>query len=301
MSNKQIVVIEGSVALNATRKWEDKVLVITKKKDDKSYQGGAIFMNVSWNLMTPNDNLMLACFKYYNAPICQSVLDPVEIKKGTGQEYPSIRCVITHRASTLGDLGLFFIWLQKKYAAEIQKLDADKTIMIGKRDISNIVNMFYSEKHKEKPGQLIADPYIALKTDFDRYPAKHPIEALRNLPMTTLLDYNLSKVNPSTNKPVYASLLDEGKPINHDNIHKFIQRDAVVVEGRVIVQSLCLSKSYISMPLLCNKAVIKPPPPAGFSDEMGDMVQPMNSLELNDIKQTGEITPQQVDDILDCM
>jgi hypothetical protein len=262
-SSTQIKVFTMTAALAALESNPDNTLVVVKKKTDKRYKCDAYFLSVTWNIDTSRN--APGWFTATNITVTKGISDPNDLQDKRNEE-PKKRSVIETRVSSAGDLGKFMLALNEAWIRKVQELADSKVIMIGKRRIADILQLKVSDNNSENPGVVIEDPIIRLRINFAPFPSNIGDKKLAGKPQTTIYDATTKMVDPKTGRITYNIAQIDEVPINESNMHLFITAGSRIEKMRLMIQSACVSQSFISMQILVNEAVIESGGNAEFDD-----------------------------------
>lgn len=263
----------GSELLAALNDHPDNVInYILPKPDKKAANASAQFVNLSFNL-APTKKTAPGFFSFNNVPLSRGITAPEDIKPETKENFDCVRLQARIRSSEAGDFGQAMLKLEAAHKKGFDKLVADEKIELDrKQEYHNIVQTHYPEKMKKAPelsGKPKEDPLIKMKISFDKYSPKHPDNALKNRTKTVILDASKPFITPSGGKSFEEATVD-GEPLNSQNIHKFLNKGAVIKTGIIYMSSLCGSGSWWSVPVIAHLLVVETG--TGGEDPAADML-----------------------------
>lgn len=202
--------------------------------------------------------------------------------------------------SKSGVIGQMLATANPFYLAKVQQLAAAGLIKIDKRTVNPIIRTHYSDTEKsrapaEKRGQPLDDPLVRIKVSFGKFADKHPIEYFRGQPISVIFDGDKPTEFDKQGIPIkwQPMVAPDGSPLTVENAFKCIRRGSRVVCGRIFIDSVILSQSYVSVKVMGLMLVIKSPVVAtGFGDDIegnGESVSALSS-ELANVT-TNEVNP----------
>jgi hypothetical protein len=174
--------------------------------------------------------------------------------------------------TTVGRSGLFGEMLDLLVPlrdAQIQKLLADGTIKPEVATLNQTIKRVFSDG-KDVPealrGKDRKDPLYRVSFEFDKFSDRHPAEPLRGKQKS-----NFKGTVIKDGKPVEDTLA-----VNEANVHTFLKRGVRIVNARLLMDGISMTKQGISNKILLNEGILLEPEPEAFSDEiMDDTVAPI--------------------------
>lgn len=174
---------------------------------------------------------------------------------------------ISTTAADSGEFGKMMVALNPQFTAEVERCIEAKIFVKSKRTIKELISTHYSEdRTDEKAGQERESPIINFKIDFGTYPDNYPRKFMRGQQKSMIYDYTQTFTNKGATQYKLAKT-DEGDSLNDANAFMFISSGSVIKFGRIHMESLAISQSWISVPTLAGKLVIDPAGDGGFDDE----------------------------------
>jgi len=263
MSVKVFTAEEALAAINAD---PSKVLAIEKKKETKAYKG-TTFLNAFYNI---DGSKKEGWFSIENVPLTCGVADPEDLNDKRN-EFEGTRLQLQTSVSKAGAFGEFLFKLNTVFKQNVETLAANGTISLDKKEIHGLVQTHYSASHPEKPNEPMDDGVVRFKIDFDTFPAMYKHKFLRGQPRTQFLDYSTRYIDAEGREQFKVAMVEnddgEMEPVTTKNLHKFVTKGSIIRRGRIMMPSVPVSKSYVSLPIVCNRMIIETGADDGFSDD----------------------------------
>ncbi|AIB52030.1 hypothetical protein E24_00335 [Faustovirus] len=150
--------------------------------------------------------------------------------------------------------------------AQIQKLLADGVIKPEFPNINQTIKRKFSD-NKDVPEELRGkdrkDPLYRISFEFDKFSDRHPAEPLRGKQKS---NFKGTVIKPD-GKPAEDAL-----NVNEANVHTFLKRGVRVVNTRILMDGISMTKQGISNKILINEGILMEPEPEAFSDELPEDV-----------------------------
>lgn len=291
MSNK---LHTGTAALNAITNWPESVFGYQAKKDEK--KGKCQFVNLKWAIDSKTSRTE-GWFKFENATLFRGITAHEDTKPGSSEnEYETSRLQLRVKLSELGDLGQFLELAEPQWQAFVDKLDEDKVITRGKRDTHTFVQLEHSMEHtmEELRGQPIDDPVVKFKIDFSRYEKFAPAPLIKGSQKTTIYDATKTYIDSNNKQQYKVATVTNGagveEELNADNVHKFLRKNSTI-SGIIHISCLCVSQSWVSIPITASKLYVVP----GLDDNFdGDVMAPAGAVTLSNIPLADKKEPVEV-------
>lgn len=295
-------------ALHELKTNPSTVFIVEKKKEDKVYNNTR-YLNLKWNIGSFKNKD--GWFTAKDVRLSAGVADPSD-KEDYRNEYDGApRMHLETTVSNAGELGEFIDLLDKELNSRIQQLVDDGTIVLGKRELHGLVQRIYSDNNKKNPGGVIEDPRFKFKVDFGVYSPKYPIKSLAGKPKSQFLDYR-TRFTDETGVERYlpAVVIDDSGnevPVNKENFHKFVTAGSIIKKFRFNINSIAVSKGWVSCPMMACQIVLDPGAEEGFDDEAPEpalktALAPKTVAVTDDEPETKpdttDVTDQDVDDLL---
>jgi hypothetical protein len=257
------------------------VLEISAKKESKTFQG-TTFFNIRFNIAGVKGGSGYFNNQIDTAPSGEPVFEDIALVRGIADpsdqndkrnQFEGTRMQVETTVKRAGLTGQFLLGIAPVYVAKVQALQASGT-MIAKKPINDLIGLKFSEEHKdaEKRGKPLDDPSIRFKIEpWENFPDGFPVKALVGKPRTEIYDWDTRKVDAEGRETFEIATVEDDAgnkvPLTKDNIHKFINRGAVIKRIRYFITSVPQAKGQVSCPIVANKLVIKTGGAAGFSDD----------------------------------
>jgi len=262
-----IKVFTAEQALEALNADPTKVLVLEKKKDDKMYKGTR-FLNAYFNIGT--DMKKEGWFNVEDIELSCGIADP-NGPKNSKNEFESTRLQLETTVSRAGEFGQFLLGLDAQWRAQVAQQAATGVIDMEGKKVHGLVRSSLSKKNEKNPGGVIEDPVIGFKIDFNQFPALYRHKFLRGLPRTQFFDYSTRYIDEHGREQFKVAMVEndsgELEPVTAKNVHKFVTEGSILRKGRVMMPSEAESSSWVSFPIVINRAVIEQGGAGGFSDD----------------------------------
>ncbi len=242
---------------------EDRLLTLEKKKKEKEYKGGK-FLTVYWRIQSLNHNHS-GNFHFTNIPLflgACNVNDPEDLRvKFEADKYISVKL------SSFPELAQkFFLTANKAFTKQINALvangDIDKPLMI-----KDLIRTGYSNKNKEKKGQLREDPLVDFKLEWGDHPSNYFKSTLAGKPKMTIKDATREVLKDDGSKDYAPAVIvgDNGEPtaICRDNAHLFITNSSLIADMSIFIGTCFTNDIRASMPFTVVSMVIKHVPDTG--------------------------------------
>ncbi len=269
-----IKVAHAHQLLSATlSKDADKILDFMNKKEIKTYKG-TIFVRIKWNIpAVPKHD---GWFYVENVVLTSGIADPAD-QNDKRNEYEGTRLQLQTTVSNAGPFGLALSNLNPIWKKAITQWSSKPgNTAIKSRKIHDLLQTHVAESNEKNPGAPIDDPIIRIKLDFKPFPKTFRPEFLAGQPRTQIFDartaylddeghtqYKLATVkDPKTGKDVL---------VNENNVHLFVTPGSILKVGRLLIQSVPYSQSWVSMPIVGTRLVIEPGAPAGFDEDFAEI------------------------------
>jgi hypothetical protein len=275
---RTIKVFTDREALNAVKADPEgfldlKVKIDPKTKEPKEYQG-SIYLNATYKVNgSTNDGWFTTT---EDIPLMRGCADPTN-KLDKRNEFEGTRLQLEMKRSQSGPMGEFIDTLDGVWVKKTEKMTAEKKIpgVTKYHRLHRLMQYNLSEKNKENPEGVIEDPVLRFQIDKGVFSKDYPYAFLRLQPKTVFYDYSTKYVDERGNTQYkQATIFDDatGKDVlvNTDNMHRFITSGTILKAGsRIMMPSASRSGSWISLPIIINKAVLeKRAEVEGFSDEV---------------------------------
>ncbi|AMN83589.1 hypothetical protein D5b_00159 [Faustovirus] len=173
--------------------------------------------------------------------------------------------------TTIGRSGLFGEMLDLIVPlrdVQIQKLLADGVIKPEVATLNQTIKRKFSDS-KDVPEELRGkdrkDPLYRVSFEFDKFSDRHPAEPLRGKQKS-----NFKGTVIKDGKPVEDVL-----PITEANVHTYLRRGVRIVNSRLLMDGISMTKQGISNKILINEGVLLEPEPEAFSDEIEEPAAPI--------------------------
>lgn len=186
-----------------------------------------------------------------------------ENKAVTGQEILEAFNAECDAPRTMND-----IIFEQARATALRKIPASggevltkSTIIAPKSSIANLIQEFVSEKSTKNQGQPLPNPMTRISLAFDNDTGAAKMQ---------IFDKSAPYIVGGHQKFDVAKI--EGKPVDADNVHKFVQSRSVI-DGIIVMDSICLSSMAISIPVKAEVIVVERPVQRGvdIDDVYGDL------------------------------
>jgi hypothetical protein len=198
------------------------------------------------------------------------VADPEDLNDKRN-EFEGTRLQHQTSVSKAGAFGEFLSKLNPIFKQNVETLAANGTISLDKKEIHGLVQTHYSASHPEKPNEPMEDGVVRFKIDFDTFPGMYKHKFLRGQPRTQFFDYSTRYIDADGREQFKVAMVEnddgEMEPVTTKNLHKFVTKGSIIRRGRIMMPSVPVSKSYVSLPIVCNRIILETGADDGFSDD----------------------------------
>ncbi|SIP85981.1 Hypothetical protein PACV_266 [Pacmanvirus A23] len=270
-----IKVFTAQEALASAQIDASRVLTIKAKKENKYHQGTRFF-DAKWNIGQHTNKE--GWFSVEDIPLTAGIAAPGTKETNPSAEFEGTRLQLTTKLSKAGKWGQFLNLLDPEWDSQVNRLAGEGVIDLDGKKIHALMQKSFSKKTKAKDaegkslaGRPLEDPTIRFKIDFKPFPAKYPHKFLVGVPKTQIFDYRTRTVNEKGQEQFKLATIidDDGRevPVTADNVHKFVTSGSTLKKGRIMMNSVSESSSYVSLTPIITRAVIEPGAEEGFDDE----------------------------------
>jgi len=270
MSAVSTITVEKALA--SAKKSPNSTIAVTQKEGKPQTGSAATFYDIKWKIDgVPTDGWI----RFEDVLLPQGMSDPADAEDIRNKYLPKSRMNVSTTVSKAGVLGEYLSLMNGEWKSLVESIaktndNPEGWLVLGKRDVHELVSTVTGEQSKKGQGIPIADPDIRMQIKLENYSPKHPIASLRGQPITVIQDYDKPRITINAKGLeviTYENATVDGQPITEANIHKFITDGSIIKKGRIHLGTCCRSAAWLSIPIIASRLVIQKGNPGGFDDD----------------------------------